>query len=189
MKKKALSLLLTTVLLASFGASYSLDNDEREEVKEIVNSNTEQIPDAVAAVIGDEDFNFVVETNDRKEYIGVEMDGLKVDSIENTAIKGATANIIVKESAMEELVSSDTPVADAKELYDEGDIQLVEGSVPEDFGEEESEEQTEEKSEETQEGDDAGSITGGFTSSASSAITNAVDTVKVSAANLVLGLI
>jgi hypothetical protein len=184
MKKKALSLLLTTVLLASFGASYSLDNDEREEVKELVNSNTDQIPDAVAAVIGDEDFNFVVETEDSKEYIGVEMDGMKVDSIENTAVKGATANIVVKESAMEELVSSESPVADAKELYDEGDIELVDGSVPEDFKEE-----SEEKSEETQEGDDAGSITGGFTESASSAISNAVDTVKVSAANLVLGLI
>jgi hypothetical protein len=184
MKKKALSLLLTTVLLASFGASYSLDNDEREEVKELVNSNTDQIPDAVAAVIGDEDFNFVVETEDSKEYIGVEMDGMKVDSIENTAVKGATANIVVKESAMEELVSSESPVADAKELYDEGDIELVDGSVPEDFKEE-----SEEKSEETQEGDDAGSITGGFTESASSAISSAVDTVKVSAANLVLGLI
>jgi hypothetical protein len=184
MKKKALSLLLTTVLLASFGASYSLDNDEREEVKELVNSNTDQIPDAVAAVIGDEDFNFVVETEDSKEYIGVEMDGMKVDSIENTAVKGATANIVVRESAMEELVSSESPVADAKELYDEGDIELVDGSVPEDFKEE-----SEEKSEETQEGDDAGSITGGFTESASSAISSAVDTVKVSAANLVLGLI
>lgn len=184
MKKKALSLLLTTVLLASFGASYSLDSDEREEVKELVNSNTEQIPDAVAAVIGDEDFNFVVETEDSKEYIGVEMDGLKVDSIENTAVEGATANIVVKESAMEELVKSDTPVADAKKLYDEGDIELVDGSVPEDF-----EKESEEKSEKTQEGDDAGSITGGFTESASSAISNAVDTVKVSAANLVLGLI
>lgn len=101
------------VLTALLFAATSLGTAQSQslgDAKNTYNSNNDAVPSFLANIIGDERINVEINESGDVREIGVVMDGIEAEKVQEGGVENATVNAYVHERTLKNISSSDQPL-------------------------------------------------------------------------------
>ena len=126
MKRKAIITAISLTLLITpmaTAAEIQINQDSLSEYKEIANQNSDQLPNFVKDLIGDQDINIYIDRNQSESYnISLQMNGTKIEGIDNQSLEKPDLEVWTSTKVISNISESDQPVERMRNAIDEEEI-------------------------------------------------------------------
>ena len=127
MKRK---LMITAISLALFmapaatAAEFDLDQESLKDYKEIANNHSDELPDFVKDLVGDQDINIYIDRNQSESYnLSFQINGTEIETIDNQSIEQADLEVWTSTEIIQNISESDQPVEQMRTAIDEEEIE------------------------------------------------------------------
>lgn len=125
-------ILATAFLVAMFAAtataqtnttSMNLDSYNLSEYEDTVNQHTDELPDWIKDLVGDEDVNVYINEGQNDSFnLSIKMDGLKVQNMTDSALDNPKIEVWTSTDVIQNITESEDPVGDMQEAINKGEI-------------------------------------------------------------------
>lgn len=125
-------ILATAFLVAMFAAtataqtnttSMDLDSYNLSEYEDTVNQHTDELPDWIKDLVGDEDINLYINEGQNDSFnLSIKMDGLKVQNMTDSALDNPKIEVWTSTDVIQNITESEDPVGDMQEAINNGEI-------------------------------------------------------------------
>lgn len=125
-------ILATAFLVAMFAAtataqtnttSMNLDSYNLSEYEDTVNQHTDELPDWIKDLVGDEDVNVYINEGQNDSFnLSIKMDGLKVQNMTDSALDNPKIEVWTSTDVIQNITESEDPVGDMQEAINNGEI-------------------------------------------------------------------
>lgn len=119
----ATSLILFLAPIAS-AAEFQMDQKSLSKYKEAANQHSDQLPDFVKDLIGNQNINIYIERNQSESYnLSLQMKGTKVDSIDNQSLENPEIEVWTSTKIIKKVSESDEPVKIMSDAINKNEIE------------------------------------------------------------------
>lgn len=125
-------ILATAFLVGMFAAtataqtnttSMNLDSYNLSEYEDTVNQHTDELPDWIKDLVGDEDVNVYINEGQNDSFnLSIKMDGLKVQNMTDSALDNPKIEVWTSTDVIQNITESEDPVGDMQEAINNGEI-------------------------------------------------------------------
>jgi len=125
-------ILATAFLVTMFAAtataqtnttSMDLDSYNLSEYEDTVNQHTDELPDWIKDLVGDEDVNVYINEGQNDSFnLSIKMDGLKVQNMTDSALDNPKIEVWTSTDVIQNITESEEPVGDMQEAINNGEI-------------------------------------------------------------------
>jgi len=125
-------ILATAFLVTMFAAtataqtnttSMNLDSYNLSEYEDTVNQHTDELPDWIKDLVGDEDVNVYINEGQNDSFnLSIKMDGLKVQNMTDSALDNPKIEVWTSTDVIQNITESEDPVGDMQEAINNGEI-------------------------------------------------------------------
>lgn len=125
-------ILATAFLVTMFAAtataqtnttSMDLDSYNLSEYEDTVNQHTDELPDWIKDLVGDEDVNVYINEGQNDSFnLSIKMDGLKVQNMTDSALDNPKIEVWTSTDVIQNITESEDPVGDMQEAINNGEI-------------------------------------------------------------------
>jgi len=125
-------ILATAFLVTMFAAtataqtnttSMNLDSYNLSEYEDTVNQHTDELPDWIKDLVGDEDVNVYINEGQNDSFnLSIKMDGLKVQNMTDSALDNPKIEVWTSTDVIQNITESEEPVGDMQEAINNGEI-------------------------------------------------------------------
>lgn len=127
MKRRA---IITVVSLALFmapaatAAEFDSDQESLNNYKDIANNHSDELPEFVKDLVGDQDINIYIDRNQSESYnLSLQMNGTQVKNISNQSLEQSDIEVWTSTEIIENISESDQPVEDMRAAINEEKIE------------------------------------------------------------------
>lgn len=122
--------MITAISLALFmapaatAAEFDLDQESLKDYKEIANNHSDELPDFVKDLVGDQDINIYIDRNQSESYnLSFQINGTEIETIDNQSIEQADLEVWTSTEIIQNISESDQPVEQMRTAIDEEEIE------------------------------------------------------------------
>lgn len=126
MKKLTLAFAILITVSGAAAQSFSADDidpGDLEEYREKINQYSDQMPDFLASIIGDQTINVRIDTNSSRETVGIKMNGTRVQEVKPEGYENSTLEVNTNKQQIRNITSSENPVQALNTKLKNGDIE------------------------------------------------------------------
>lgn len=123
MKRKAVITAISLALFMAPAAAFELNEGNLSEYKETANQHTDELPDFVKDLVGDQDINVYIDRNQSESHnISLQMNNTKVEEIQNQSLQQPDLEVWTSNDVMENISESEQPVQQMQTAIDNEEI-------------------------------------------------------------------
>lgn len=125
--RKTATVVLAFALITGFGAAHPFDMDmlnqeNTEHLEEEANIYSDQVPEFLNSLIGDQVINVQVESENSTAEVGVKMNGTRVQEIRMEAFENATLEAETTEKQIRNITKAEQPIQTLNRKLENGEI-------------------------------------------------------------------
>lgn len=133
MKKTALALSLLFLTAGATAQSFNLSNlesDNLDQYQDEINTYSDEVPNFLESLIGDQTINVNIESNNTESSVGVIMNGTTVEDMQLGGYENATFRVNTSQKQVNNITTSDNPIQNLNNKLENGEIEYgTEGAI------------------------------------------------------------
>lgn len=126
MKQRSVITVISLALFmvpATTAAEFDLNQDSLTEYKQIANQNSDQLPDFVKDLVGNQDINIYINQNMSESYnLSLQMNGTNVETIDNRSLEQPDVEVWTSTEIINNISESENPVEQMKKAINEDKV-------------------------------------------------------------------
>lgn len=127
MKRRAVITVISLALFmapAATSAELQMDQDSLSDYKKVANQNSDQLPDFVKNLVGDQDINIYIDQNQSESHnLSLQMNGTTVETIDSQSLDQPDMEIWTSTKIINNISESEKPVDQMKAAINEDEIE------------------------------------------------------------------
>lgn len=123
-------LVITAISLALFlapaatAAEFDVDQENLDDYREMANNHSDELPDFVKDLVGDQDINVYIDSNLSESYnLSLQMNGTEIENIDNQSLEQPDLEVWTSADIIQNISESDQPVEQMRTAINEDEIE------------------------------------------------------------------